>query len=223
MMNSQDLFLEKNNRFVLLPVAHHSYESTLAVAAAFKTIQPSAVAVEYPAQFQELLFRGIARLPKISVLMYGEKIRNYIRIEPVDPFVEALRLAKEQEIPAHCIDLALGDYPLVFEPLPDSYAISRIGHQTYCSEVLARLPELVTEEDEMRESAMAFHLQQISSGDRGPILVVCGISHLKRLKQKLSSPQPRPFQTPFNGKLYHLSSSFARRNHGTFSILYSGV
>ena len=128
-MREQDLYLEQIDRFHFLPVAHHSYEFTLAAATAFKSLQPAAVAVEYPAQFQQLILRGIARLPKISVLMYGQRIRNFIRIEPVDPFVEVLRLAQENHIPSHCIDLTLGDYPPVFDPLPDSYAISRIGHR----------------------------------------------------------------------------------------------
>ena len=218
-MKPQDLYLDQTGPYILFPVAHHSYEFTLAAIAAFRATNPAAVAVEYPFVFQEMILRAVSRLPKISVLMYGQKYRNYIRIEPVDPFVETLRLAGENQIDAYCIDLALHDYPLVYEPLPDTFAISRIGHKAYCSELFQRMPNLQTEEDEMRESAMAFHLQQISSKTEGPVLVLCGISHLERLKQKLSVPQPRSFQFQLEGKLYHLSSSSLGEIMGSFPFL----
>ena len=212
-----DFYVEQIDRFLLLPVVHHSYESTLAAARAFRTIQPKIVAVEYPALFQKPILRGIRRLPRISVLMYGQKVRNYIRIEPIDPFVEASRLALEADVPLHCIDLALENYPAVFEPLPDTYAMARLGHKQYCSEVLRRLQDTLTEEDERRESAMVYHLQQIASrNESAPILVLCGISHVQRLKSRLSNAQPKPFQRPVEGKLYHLSTSSLGEVMGNF-------
>ncbi|HMD82691.1 MAG TPA: hypothetical protein VKE92_15350, partial [Anaerolineales bacterium] len=63
---------------------------------------------------------------------------------------------------------------------------------------------------------MAFHLQQLASNLHGPILVVCGISHLKGLKQKLSVPQPRPFELHSDAKLYHLSTSSLGEIMGQF-------
>jgi hypothetical protein len=215
-MKSEDLYLEQNDQFFLFPVVHHSYEFTLAAAAAFRAIQPKAVAVEYPSQLQSLILRGIDRLPKISILLYGGSVRNYIRIEPVDPFVEAVRLAKESDLPVHCIDLTLGDYPQVFDPLPDTYAISRIGHRKYCEEIFLHAQHLATEQDGMRESAMAFHLQQLYADQEGPILVLCGISHVQRLKHRLSNRQPQPFEHPVPAKLYHLSSSSLGEIMGSF-------
>ena len=68
----------------------------------------------------------------------------------------------------------------------------------------------------MRESAMAFHLQQLFPDYKGPVLVFCGISHLFGLKQKLANLQPRPFQQHIEGKLYHLSSSSLGEIMGCF-------
>jgi hypothetical protein len=220
-MKPSDLLFEQTGRFVLLPVIHHSYEFTLAASAAFRQIEPKAVAVEYPAQFQELILRGIGRLPKISVLVYGAHTRQYIRLEPVDPFVEVLRLAQEHQIPSRCIDLATEKYPLVEEPLPDTYAVSHLGHKKYCQEILTR-SGAITEQDEMRESAMAFHLQEAAQTfPDGPILVLCGISHLKRLKQRLLKSQPKPFEHALPAKLYHLSSSSLGEIMGNFPFLTS--
>jgi hypothetical protein len=214
-----ELYLESTGPFVLFPVVHHSYEFALAAAEAFRQIQPKAVAVEYPSAFEEMIQHAIARLPKISVLLYGNRVRNYIRLEPADAFVEALRLAGENGIPAHCIDLVSEDYPEIFEPLPDTYAVSRIGHKRYCSEALRGLIPGSREVDEIRERAMAFHLQQMAEAQQGPILVLCGISHLFALKQQLETIQPRPFEKPVKAKLYHLSTSSLGEVMGCFPFL----
>src|SRR5262245_5015264 len=214
-----NLLIEQIGHFHLLPVVHHSYEFTLAASQAFHQIHPKAVAVEYPAQFQEHIDRAIHRLPKISVLIFGNTTRSHIRIEPVDPFVEVIRLAQEKKLPAKCIDSAVADYPQIFEPLPDTYAVSKIGHEKYCREVLDRLPVLRTEADEMREGAMAFHLQQLNID--GPILVLCGISHLRGLKKALESTQPQPFESPVRSKLYHLSTSSLGEIMGSFPFFTS--
>src|SRR5215204_837290 len=120
-----DLHLVKTGRFVLFPVVHHSYEFALAARQAFAEVQPAAVAIEYPAGLQSLIQQGIQRLPRISVVVYGEP-RKYIRIEPVDAFVEAGRLAGEHKIPIACID-STANYPEVFDPMPDTFALRHAG------------------------------------------------------------------------------------------------
>ena len=78
--------------------------------------------------------RAIQRLPEITVLSYEAKPGKekatqtvYLIIEPADPLVEAARLAMEQGIPLHLVDVDLDDYPLNVEPLPDSYARAPFG------------------------------------------------------------------------------------------------
>jgi hypothetical protein len=208
-----ELHIERIGQFALLPVVHHSYEFTLAARAAFEQLNPCGVALEYPFVLQDLILQGIARLPRVSVLLYGEEDRNYIRIEPVDPFVEAARLGHERGVETRCIDLAMLDYPAVFEPMPDTYAIEHLGHKRYCRMVLDSLPERRLKQDEVRESAMAYHLRELErkltwSGKldpRRPILVLCGLSHLRSLKEKLKHDHPRPFESRPQAKLYHLS------------------
>src|SRR4029078_5790894 len=221
MTSSNQLLIEEIGPFHILPVVHHSYEFTLAAAQAFHQLQPTAVAVEYPSQFQDHIDRAIHRLPKISVLVFGQPVRSYIRIEPLAPFVEVIRLAYEKQIPAKCIDAVVPDYPQVFEPLPDTYAISKIGHEKSCREILNHLVSSATEADEMRESAMAFHLQQLLASKEGPFLVLCGISHLRGLKDRLECVQPQPFESLTKAKLYHLSSSSLGEVMGCFPFLTS--
>ena len=141
-------FIERVGPFAIFPVLHHSYEFAVASSEAFRELNPCGVGLEYPFALQDLILQGINRLPRVSLLTYGEKIRRYIRIEPVDAFIEAARLAISSNIPVRCLDLALEDYPDISESYPDTYAVQRIGHQAYCEMVLNKHHALRLELDE---------------------------------------------------------------------------
>jgi hypothetical protein len=139
--------------------------------------------------------------------------------------VEAARSALERGIEVRCIDLS-SDYPEVFDPVPDSYAMSRLGYYRYCRMVLER-PVIRTEQDDQRERAMAFHLQQMGSvlqkkgkqqGDQ-TILVLCGFAHVKGLVEQLKRSQARPFDRRPGAKLYHLSTGSLGEIMGNFPFL----
>jgi hypothetical protein len=225
-----EFYLERIGPFILFPVVHHSYEFALSARAAFHSLKPRALALEYPQQFESEILKGIHRLPRISVLVFGSKTKNYIRIEPVDPFVEASRCAIQAGIKVRCIDLCLENYPSIFDPVPDTYALSKLRHLKYCEMILNSKNGVKTEEDEHRERAMAFYLQdfhtrlssekEMSASD-APILVLCGITHMERLQSFLSSPQAQPFEKRVPGKLYHLSSNSLGEVMGCFPFLSS--
>jgi len=217
-MNS--IYYEEIGRFVLFPVIHHSFEFSLAARKLFEKLKPAAVALEYPFVLQDLIVKGIQRLPRVSIILYGQP-RHYIRIEPVDPFIELARLALENKITVRCIDLYLPDYPEISEPVPDTYAIRNIGHERYCKELLQRLPFTSVEEDQQRESGMAFHLQELQQKVKGSkkILVACGLAHFKGLREALQSSAPQPFEQKPSAKLYHLSTTSLGEIMGTFPFL----
>ncbi|HJZ11887.1 MAG TPA: hypothetical protein VJ521_07045, partial [Acidobacteriota bacterium] len=217
-----ELWIEEVPPFAILPVVHHSYEFTIAAREAFEKLRPCAVALEYPAIFEELILRAFKRLPRISVLAFGNRRKKYIRLEPVDPFAEAGRSALETGLPLKCVDLA-ADYLEVFEPAPDTYSLAFLGHKEYCRMMLEghslRFPQ-----DEARELAMAFHLQEFRTQiqeSSAPILVLCGISHVKGLASRLAHRQPRPFEQPQQGRLFHLSSASLGEVMGAFPFLTS--
>ena len=214
----KEFLLERIDRFVILPVVHHSYEFTLVAREAFREIKPAAVAVEYPFSCRLLVEKAIERLPRISVLVIGEKQRRYIRFEPVDPFVEGFRLAKENHIPAECIDANLPDYPEILEPMPDTYALQFLGHRKFCEKILEHgFPQ--TSEDLLRERAMAFRLQQMKGN--GTVLVLCGLAHLHGLKEQLQQAQAQPFEKQIPAKLFHLSSNSLGEIMGHFPFFTS--
>lgn len=227
----KEFYIERIGSFALFPVVHHSFEFSLCARSVFSLLKPSGVAVEYPYLLQDHLLQGIARLPRVSVLVFGRKRKNYIRIEPVDPFVEAARSAIQQGREVRCMDLCVDDYPSIFEPVPDTYAVSKIGHKKYCEMILSNQPYPKTEEDEYRERVMAFYLQDfekkliLSAKEKeksdAPIFVLCGLFHLEGLKTHLTTAQPQPFEPPVPGKLYHLSSNSLGEIMGCYPFLTS--
>lgn len=154
-------------------------ESASVVKNAIDIIQPDCIAVELAETFQETLQHGASRLPDISVAVAKNKNTDpiYYLIEPCDPAFEALRSALEANLPSFCIDLDVDHYPDLFDPLPDTYAIQRIGLKAYYEAISPIKPNAL---DEKRELYMAKRLKELSfSYDR--ILFVGGISHIERI------------------------------------------
>jgi len=190
------LYLENFGPVHALPILHYRTEFAHLAAAAFHHVRPDVVAVELPHTYRELFLKGAGRLPQISVIAAGSggEGASYLLIEPADPLVEAARLAQEQGIDLHCIDIDLDAYPRHHDPLPDSYSISRIGLQAYYAAfVESRAEEIPGMEDQRREKGMAWRLQELA-GRYKRILFLCGMSHLQRVKELFASPLAPPLE-----------------------------
>ena len=179
----------KNTRFV--PILHSRMEFAIEVRRQFQEFKPNQVAVEYPATLRGKILQGIKRLPFISVVHYEEKDGTfvYLVIEPTDGQVEAVRLALDNDIPVHFIDRDSEGYPIDPSPMPDSYALTRVGHFIYCQAYLrAYRIDHRTDQDRLREMTMAYHLQQLSKNCER-VLFVGGLYHLPGLLDLIKLPQ----------------------------------
>ena len=194
------LCLENFGPVHALPILHYKMEFAHLVREAVARLNPDCICIELPPTLKDQFLRGVARLPELSVLSYetqpagrsGAARDVYLIIEPADPLVEAARLAREQDIPLHLVDLDLDDYPLHEEALPDSYAVQRLGLQAYYGAYVkasASVPPGV--EDLRREKGMAFRLQQLAQTHQR-ILFLCGMYHLERVKGFFGLPQAEP-------------------------------
>ena len=177
-----------------LPILHYRMEFAHLVREAVHSLKPDCIAIELPTTLESQFLRGVRRLPELSVLSYqaaGEQ-SIFLIIEPADPLVEGARLAQELGIPLHLVDADLDGYPAHDEPLPDSYAVQRIGLEPFYREVAALYRGIPpAEEDLRRERAMAFRLQELSA-DHDRILFICGMSHLERIRDLLRHPLAQP-------------------------------
>ncbi|MEJ2589263.1 MAG: hypothetical protein P8165_17135, partial [Deltaproteobacteria bacterium] len=175
----------------LVPILHNRLEFAWTVRAAFEAFRPDHVAVEYPHTLRERILEGIKRLPFLSVVHYegDDGAFNYLLLEPTDGQVEAVRLGLSHGIPVHFIDRDTPEYILDDSPMPDPYAITRIGHIRYCDAYMkSQRMGAGTREDVLREKTMAYHLHELSkTGAR--VLFVGGLFHTVRLLSMLEDPQ----------------------------------
>ncbi len=179
------------NNIRLVPIVHGKMEFALEVRRQFREYQPEQIAVEYPSTLKDKIIQGINRLPLLSAVHYEESdgVFTYLLIEPADALVEAVRLSLESGIPVHFIDRDTEDYPVDYTPLPDSYAITRIGHYRYCTEYIREHSENeCSREDILREKTMAYNLQRLNNTGM-KTLFVGGIYHIPRLLRMINMPQ----------------------------------
>lgn len=188
-MTKSDRLQWEHVRFV--PILHNRVEFALEVRRQFAEFCPDHVALEYPPTLKEKIIQGVQRLPLLSVTYYEETDGTfmYLLLEPTDGQVEAVRLALEKGIPVHFVDRDTEDYPIDRTPMPDPYAIAKIGHFLYCQAYIrTHRDSQATPEDMLREKTMAYHLQQL--GRRGEkVLFVGGLAHLPGLLRQLDQPQ----------------------------------
>lgn len=163
-----------------VPVFHNRLQFALEVRKRFTASPPAIVAVELPDIYLSDVWRGIDRLPRLSLLCLQETDANtlrYIPVFPNDAVIEGLRLARENRLPVASIDLAVKDYqvfPAEFA-VPDDSTIPQIGLDAFYQAVLPHLPA-ATLLDQRREQHMAIHLRQMSQRFES-ILLICGMAH----------------------------------------------
>ncbi len=186
----REVFTIQKDRIFAIPVIHYTMELAGIVHQAFHEIKPDCVAVEFAETMQLQILHAASRLPDISVVLTYDKTRSpiYYLSEPCDAGFEALRTALENQIPAFCVDLDINHYPKIKEPLPDPYAIQRIGlkeyYKIYC-DISKSHKALHTEVDEKREFYMAKRLKELSlSYDR--ILFISGMAHTESILEKVN-------------------------------------
>ncbi len=175
----------------LVPILHNRMEFAREVRRQFLEFDPDLLALEFPETLKDRVLQGVRRLPLLSVVHYQERDETlvYLVLEPTDGQLEALRLALARDIPVHFIDRDTEAYPQDLAPMPDPYAVSRVGYDAFCRAYLdaqrGNGPDL---EDVLREKTMAFHLQRLSGQGRR-ILFVCGLAHLGGIRRMLEQPQ----------------------------------
>jgi hypothetical protein len=181
----------------ILPVLHESLEFAACVRRAADRLQPEVVAVEIPSSLEKVWLRAVDRLPEVSVLLYetarGQTI--YLPVHPGDPMVEAARLAKERGLELCCADLDVDGYADYRDPVPDSYALLKLGAaRIYRS--FNELNRTRDPEDDRREACMAYHALRASAGGTCRVLMVCGMHHAEGLAEQLRLEQAVPLTPP---------------------------
>jgi hypothetical protein len=179
------------------PVAPGRMEFAIEVRQTILESRPKVVAVELPHTCEEFYLRAIDRLPQFSALMYptpdafelDEESYVYVPVEPCDPFVEAVRTAREIGAEVLFIEPALQDRPHVAAQYPDPYAVRRIGLDRYV-EAYRLQPPPRNEELEAHGAGMAWRLQ--GADPFAATLIVVSFNLLDPLLDAMQIPQEEP-------------------------------
>jgi hypothetical protein len=191
----------------ILPVLHERIEFADLVRLALVELQPDAVAVEVPSSLESRWIQGVDRLPEVSVLLYetaaGQTL--YLPIQPADPLVEAARTARERGVAVCCADLDVDGYADYRDPVPDSYALLRLGLPRVF-EAFRQLNRPRDRRDGPREACMAYHVRRVRADGAECILLVCGMHHADGVARQLDREQAVPLTPPArkNVRLVHL-------------------
>jgi hypothetical protein len=203
----EDLFPLVRGGVHVLPVLHERIEFADLVRRAMAQLRPDAVAVEIPSSLESRWLKAVERLPEISVLLYensaGQTI--YLPIQPADPLVEAARTACEQDVAVCCADLDVDGYADYRDPVPDSYALLRLGLPRVFDAF--RQPKRPRDRnDGVREACMAYHARRLRTEGAERVMLVCGMHHADGVALELEREQAVPLTPPTrkNVRLVHL-------------------
>ena len=183
-------------RLLLFPVVHYRMEFASAVRRELLARRPAAVAVELPDTLEQPFMKAVARLPRLSVLLYpikGERV--YLPVEATDPIVEAVRTGAEIGARLAFVEPDLGTEPSYRSLHPDPYAAARIGLAAYVAACRERLPRL-SFEDLRRAAGIAHALSRLLRETEGEVVAVIGLPLLEAVLEALARPQARPLSLP---------------------------
>ena len=193
-------------RFSYLPVAPGRMEFALEVRRRILASRPKIVAVELPATLEALYLDAVSRLPQISVIFYRDAAYRrdkhpehineeqdeqavYVPVEPADPFIEAIRSAREVGAQVIFADPDATERPHIEDTYPDSYSLAFVPYEKYV-EAYRVYPQPRSEEMERFSAGIAWKLQGADPFEK--VLVVISLNLLDPVLDAMERPQPEP-------------------------------
>ncbi len=204
--------LIRRGNLTYLPVVPGRLEFALHVRRSLLKLRPSVIAIELSASLAEQYRMAIERMPAMSVILLAPKSSYdedeppvYIPVEPGDPFVEALRTARELDAVILFLEPPVEGRSVLPFVYPSSYSVELIGVDRYVESYRLRLPQR-TSEIEIHAAAMAWKLQ--GADPFAATCVVVSLGSLDPLLDAMDQPQEEPAPGPVrlfsSAKLFNL-------------------
>jgi hypothetical protein len=158
------------------------------------------VAVDLPSVFDNHVRTAVEYLPCISAIVaraHSDPV-YYLPADPCDAAVEAIRQALQRRIPSFCVGPAALYAPRPLPPLPDEYAITRLGFDAFaalCLRTIGNPPE--GSEEDLAARSIAHRLLECRLRHKSILACV----HMRRFARVVhhlgretthNAPQPGP-------------------------------
>jgi hypothetical protein len=190
----------RRGRFHYFPVVPGKLEFARAVRRVILEERPKVVALELPATLESAYLQAVKRLPQMSVILYADQDDEdeaiYLPIEPADPFVEALRTAREVYAQIVFLDPDANERPHIPDRYPDTYALNTITTQQYV-EAYRIDPQERSEQAARHADGIAWKLQ--GADPLATTLVVLSLNLLDPVLDAMERPQAQPFSRRRSG------------------------
>ena len=177
--------LKLSSNIHILPLIHGSGSFSREIRDRILSTKSDCIAVALPPEFQNSIEKGLDLLPQITLSAQLEEdgALNYVPIDPSQPLIAGLRVAKQEGISRRFIDWSTSN----FEPrdinFPDTFSLQKITYEKFLSTLLLTLkrPEIDSQHDH-RVRWMAYQLHCLEM-DFSNILFLCSVLDWPWLKE----------------------------------------
>lgn len=189
-------FLELSPQVTLVPVIHGSGDFAIAVRRIMLAHRFERLAVPLPPSFQSAVENGLDFLPRVTIATQDEtepyrqaewnpdgepeegavaqRTCSYVPIDPCQPVIAALRIARQERMPREFIDLEVEEFDPRSSSLPDPYALKQVSLAQFGAAVLPAIPRPGSDQQQARIVWMASRLRELEQ-QPGRTLALCSL------------------------------------------------
>lgn len=147
-----------------LPVVHGCASFSREIRNNILSEKCDCLAVALPPEFQTSVEEGIDLLPQITLSTQQETDGglNYIPIDPSQPLIAGLRVAKQEGISRQFIDWSTTNYETRHTNFPDTFSLRKVSYEKLSSTLLLTVkPPKAESQHYWRTCWMAYQLSLI--------------------------------------------------------------
>ena len=212
-------------RLRAVPILSGRFEFAMEVRRAFAEHEPTDVVVDLPTAMAGVMAGAVARLPLLSVIRLEEEgsgERSFFLVEPADGLTEAVRLAREHDVPFHCADRDAARVNMAAGPVPDPHAMETIGFAAWAAPCMAAWVRAAAD-DELTAHLrpMAHTLTALLADPARRVLFVCALPRMAGVLARVGRETVVPFgrRPRLTTELFHLHPDSAREVLGEAPFL----
>lgn len=213
-MQTQSPVFQLGPNITLFPVVHGSGDCAVEVRRLMLAHHFDCLAVPLPPSFQNDVEHAVELLPHVTVVLQRELNHvflppthfgdsdsdesdhettpaSYVPIDPCQPVIAALRIARQERIARAFIDPETDEYLPHTATLPDPYALKRVTPEQFASAVLPAIPRPVEPQRQLRIQWMAARLHAVAAR-YNRVLCLCSLHDWPWLREAFLANQPIP-------------------------------